>query len=595
MAGLYSKKNLGEVQLNLKDALQKLYEPGIQEDLRLFAFSNSLYSEVRSAVVKLDPNGGSNIQVPNEIYGLINEPFTDDNGEVINRTKFVTNKLTYSSNNEVFFSTISRPALTLDRRTNSSEGAPVVVSENGSIVNVKVTASGSQYEIITPQNVLLTGALTGFNNIQVNVRGKESGAENAVVEIRILANGTVSSTDVPNIIFGGSGYFEDEDLEIVTQCRVNRFGQQETPALHKCKNYPIAENKLVHKAFKYTIPQSGQDIDYSTSTIGYTATLSQSKYLYKTMDASEAGFFLLDEKTSKWMYLGDFYDQMFAIQSSATPLLALRRYDTITALNLLNLDSLDSSSFFFSYYESFSVAENLGSQLRLLSQSVEFIKDSFKYLLQNNKRQRLVTDEKNTLGTQYNIFEGRNFDSTFRLVMRDPDGVIDRDQVEFTNLRSLEQPDQVELTVPSLSASYHIPGMYINVGGVYKRAFSTDDKPFLSSRGKSFVSPLIDKLVNSTDPYTTGSFTSRAASGENKYSISTAYLKPGGETVVGFDTNIGSLVQNLSSTAGNGGFVYHRTLTTPTVNASQSVQGWPLFDYVHQGSIYSPVILAYTG
>jgi len=587
MAGLYNKKNLGEVQLNLKDAVQKLYNPGIEKDLRLFAFSNSLYSEISSAVVQADAT-----EVLKEIYGLINVPFTKENGVVVNRTKFVTNKLTYSSNNKVFFNTISSSGLTFDKRTDFTEGAPVVVSRNGSLVNAEVIGAGSQYEIITPQDAVLTGA---SNAIRVNVRGKESGAENAIAEITILANGTVSTLTPPSIIFGGSGYLEEEELAIITQCRVNRFGQQETPALQKCKNYPSTENRLFHKSFKYTVPQPGQNINYNTATLGYEAVLAQSKYLYKTADCDEGGFFLFDERTAKWLYLGDFYNNIFVVQSSVSPLITIRRYDTITSLNLLNLESLNATSYLFDYYRGFSVGEGLGAQIRSLSQSVETVKGSFKDLLQNNKRQRRVTDEKNTLGTSYNIFDGRNFNSSFRLIMRDPDGVIDKDQVAFTDIRSLEQPDQVELTIPSLNASYHIPGMYINVGGVYKRAFSTDDKPFLSSRGNNFISPLIDKLTNTADPYTTGGFVSRTSSGENKYSISTAYLRPGGEVVVGFDTNIGSLVQNLSSVAGNGGFVYRRVLITPDINTSQNVKGWPLLDYVHLGIVRSPVILAYSG
>ena len=587
MAGLYSKKNLGEVQLNIKDALQKLYAPGIQEDLRLFAFSNSLYSEIRSGITKIDADTGEEIEVPNEIFGLINEPFTDDNGTVINRTKFITNKLAFSSNNDVFFQKISNVAFTFDRRTNFTEGAPIVVSQNGSVVNVEVIGSGSQYEIVSSSGNVVPLP----SSIQVNVRGKESGAENAIVEITIDADGGISKIVPPVVMFGGSGYFEDEDLELITQCQINRFGQQETPALHKCKNYPTTANRLYHREFKYTIPALGQEIDYETVSLGYKATLGQTKYFYQTRDAGEGGFFLYDERSQKWVYLGDFYDNQFAIELRSEPLLTVRRYDTITSLNLLNLDSLDSSSHFFSYREGFSVADNLGAQIRTLTQNVESIKDSFKYLLQNNKRQRLVTDEKNTLGTQYNIFEGKNFDSTFRLIMRDPDGVIDRSDVEFVNLRLLEDPEEVELTAGGVT--YHIPGLYLNVGGVYKRAFSTDDKPFLSARGKSFISPLLDKLSGSTN-YATGNFIPRASSGENKYSISTAYLRPGGEILVGFNTTIGSLVQNLSSTAPNGGFVFHRALTTPTINAGSGVQGWPLFDYEHQGVTYSPVILAYS-
>lgn len=591
MAGLYTKKNLGEVQLNLKDALQKLYAPGIQEDLRLFAFANNLYSEIKSATTEIDGVSGETVSIENEIFGLINEPFTNQFGQIINRTKFITNKLTFSSFNDVYFQEISDQSFTFDRRTSFTEGAPIFVSKNGSVVNVEVVGVGSQYEVYNSAGV----KLTGDNTIQVNVRGIESGAENAIIEIVVKADGTLSKTITPTIISGGTGYFENEQLELVPQCRTNRFGQEEDPVLNKCKNYPSTGNRLYHFEYKYTVPPEGEEIDYTTATLGYKAVLRQSKYFYSTRDAGEGGFSLFDEKTQKWVYLGDFYDSLFEILPRVTPSLKMRRYDKITSLNLLNLDYLDSSSYFFSYYEGFNIITSgggsiLGSQIRSLTQAVENVKDSFKYLLQNNKKQRPVTDEKNILGTQYNIFEGKNFDSTFRLIMRDPDGVIDKPEVEFVDLRTLENQDQVELTIDG--NTYHAPGFYINVGGVYKRAFSTDDKPFLSGKGKAFISPLLDKLASGTN-YNTGSFTSRAETGENKYSISTAYLKPGGEILVGFNSNIGSIVQNLSNNAANGGFVYHRTLTTPTINSGQNIKGWPLFDYEISGVVYSPHILGY--
>lgn len=590
MAGLYSKKNLGEVQLNLKDALQKLYAPGIQEDVRLFAFSNALYSEISSATLQIDSTSGEETEISNQIYGLVNQPFTDNDGQIYNRTKFVTNKLTFSSNNDIFFQEISTSGFTLDRRTDTSEGASIIISKNGSVVNVEVLGTGSQYEIRNQSG----SVLTGVNSVKVNVRGEESGAENAVVELTIDPDGSLSKTVVPIVISGGSGYLENEDLEIITQCDTNRFGQEEKPSITKCKNYSASENRLYHKEFKYTIPEEGEDIDYDTVTLGYTAKLGQLKYTYKTKDAGEEGFFLYDERAQKWVYLGDFYDAIYKIEPQISASLVLRRFDKVTSLNLLNLTDLNATSYFFSYEEGYKVQNNLASAVRELTKNAETIRDSFKYLLQNNKKQRLITDEENTLGTQYNIFEGKNFDSTFRLIMRDPDGILDKSEVDFVTLRTLEQPDQVELTVGDPSTTYHVPGFYINVGGVYKRAFNTDDKPFLSSKERSFISPLIDKLSDPNAPYTAGVFTPRAASGENKYSISTAYLKPGGETVVGFNTNIGTLVQNLSSVAGNGGFVFHRALSTPTINLSQSIQGWPIFSYEYNGVIYSPHILAHT-
>jgi hypothetical protein len=105
------------------------------------------------------------------------------------------------------------------------------------------------------------------------------------------------------------------------------------------------------------------------------------------------------------------------------------------------------------------------------------------------------------------------------------------------------------------------------------------------------LSPILNKLASGN--YSVGTFSSVAESGENKYSISTAYLRSGGEFVQGFVSNIGTVVQNLSSSPRNGGFVYHRTLTTQTIG---NVKGYPLFDYYDSTSnIRTPYILVDEG
>ena len=744
MAGLYSKNNLGEVQLNLKDALQKLYDTGIQEDLRLFAFANSIYSEVRSGVTRTNAETGQAEVIPNEIKGLINEPFTNESGQVIQRTKFVTNKFAFSSNNLVYFEKIGVPgfdqraqyvdtdltqgavagaanptgairipgvsvsntqriigdngtvyyildnavaggdfrislssggtALTdatglVAARDNITAaggaairdpnplGAPVVVSENGSIVSVQVTGSGSGYEIertdrpgnfqpsttykikevgnfpwstitsdanfpapdaegnqtVTAGYVFTTTAsftqdntksgsavrtidTTTAQSVDVNVVGERSGASNAIIRLKIL-NGSISRTDLIEIVNGGSGYFADEPLKPIRQCRLNRFGQQETPDLQKCKNYSDFQDRLIHRSFKYTLPTGNNEIDYSTVVLGYEGSLATSQYFYETKSAGEDGFFLYDPLTQKDLYLGQVYDQEVTIGTNvSTPSLLMRRFDTITSLNLLNISSLDSQSRITGYDDNvFSVANGLGGQLRSLTDRVESIRQSFKTLLQNNKRQRVVTDELNTLGTDYNIFEGRNFDSSFRMVFRDPDGVIDRSDVTFSLLNALESEDGVDVTAGNVE--YHAPGMWLRTGSdadgnaLYKRAFSTDAKPYASSKGRVVLSPILNKL--NTGNYLTGTFSTAAESGDNKYSISTAYLRSGGEFVQGFVSNIGTVVQNLSATPRNGGFVYHRTLTTQTIGA---VKGYPLFDYYDSTSnIRTPYILVDEG
>lgn len=741
MAGLYSKKNLGEVQLNLKDALQKLYETGIQEDLRLFAFANSIFSEVRSGVTRTNVDTGLAEVIGNEVKSLINKPFTNESGVVVKATKFVTNQFTFSSGNLVYFDKIdiggfdqrqqytdivvgsdaiagtdaslqiklaAGPAVELGDRviTNDSsvyyvldfaaaggnfrisrsangapitggalttiadtitvalgakirktgpEGAPLVLSENGSIVSAVVTGAGSGYEIertdrpgdfaasatykilnvgnfdwtsiggpteanaavgvsftssadVSGQDNTKSGSATrnvpttSAQTVTVNVVGQRSGSSNAVLKVKIL-NGKLSRTDLIEIVDGGSEYFSDEPLKIIEQCKLNRFGQQETPQLQKCKNYSEFQDRLVHRSFKYTVPTSPNEIDYSTAVLGYEGELSSSNYFYQTRDAGEDGFSLYDPITQKDLYLGETYDQQFDLPTNvSSPSLLMRRFDTITSLNLLNLDSLSATARIFDYVEgAFSVSESLAGQLRGFTEGVESIRDSFKTLLQNNTRQRLATDEKNTLGTQYNIFEGRNFDSTFRLIFRDPDGVIDKTDVNFSILNAMDNEDGIE--TPAISGVvYHAPGMWLKTGAdpvtgnaLYKRAFSTDDKPFSSSKGNLVLSPILYK--KSTGNYATGSFATASETGDNKYSISTAYLASGGEYVQGFSSNIGTIVQNLSASPRNGGLVYHRTLNTQALTTDGgAVIAYPLFDYLDSSNIIrSPYILTVQG
>lgn len=741
MAGLYSKNNLGEVQLNLKDALQKLYETGIQEDLRLFAFANSIFSEVRSGVTKTNFDTGNAEVVENEIRGLVNKPFTNENGVVVNRTNFVTNQFTFSANNLVYFEKIEVPGfdqrpqfrdiavgsnaiagdtpnvqiklasgpaveagnriiadssevyyvldnaaagasfrisktpggneltgaqLTAIRdtittsssriRKNGAEGAPVVISENGSIVAATVTGAGSGYEVErtdrpgsfeaskvykiltvgsfdwtsiggpTEANAAVGVSFTSSANVSgqdntksgtavrsldtsvvksvdVNVIGERSGSSNAVLRVKIL-NGKLSRTDLIDVVDGGSGYYSDEPLRIVEQCRLNRFGQQGTPQLQKCKNYSEFKDRLIHRSFKYTLPTGDNEIDYSTAVLGYEGTLASTNYFYETRDAGEEGFSLYDPRTQLDLYLGDTYNTEFAIPTSVSePSLLMRRFDTITSLNLLNLDSLSAQSRINDYDDNvFSVADSLASQLRGLTQSVENIRDLFKTLMQNNTRQRLVSDPKNTLGTQFNIFEGRNFDSTFRLIFRDPDGIVDRNDVTFSPvLNSMDDQDGIETTIGS--ETLHVPGIWIKTGAnpdypdeaLYKRAFSTDDKPYASSQGRVVLSPILNKLGSGND-YSVGPFVS-ATDADPRYSISTAYLLSGQTYVRGFISNIGTVVQNLSASPRNGGFVYHRTLSTQSLTTTAgAVIAYPLFDYVDPtGTIRSPYILTEQG
>lgn len=672
MAGLYQSKNLGEVDLNLSDALQKLYAPGIQNDIRLFAFSNSLYSEIASAILETDQISGTSSETPREIYGMVNEPYTDGQGNIIKRTKFFTNRFTYSSENRVFFSDIRESNLPadffkLDRRegffdvnlttnpylvSGSTEdlkftdlkvvtgdqlhslnpvsnqttiyyiiqpninpsfntsfklsltpggtpltitpvilqgltstraklrkfgdfGASIKYSGNGEIVNLAIKSAGKGYVVKNRYGETISTKTT----VIVTLRGSQSGASSARARITITPQGSISQIDPIDIIAPGSGYSLGETLEIVTACVENRYGVLETPETHKC-----FQNTFIVKPPGAGVPSADTNVlIYAPGLVGGSrGLLTPLEYTYVTKAAGNDGFFLFDENTSKWVYLGETYNALFKIPASPSSRLKIKRYDRITAKNLLNLKSLNSTSFLYSYEESFSVSTNLSAVISAITDNIASIRSSFKDLIQNNKRQRLVNDNLNTLGTQFNIFEGKNFDSEYRLIMRDPDGILDRTDVDFNLLTSLQAPDQVELTLSEngIPFSAKVPGIYLDVGGVYKRIYSTDDKPFLTNIGFRYISPKIHKITGpSGADYNDSVITWGEVnnSGENKYSISTAYLPFGKATTLGFDTYISSLTQNLSNDAKNGGFVFYKQLQVDSLN--NGIKKLPIFGY----------------
>lgn len=587
MAGLYTRKNLGENQLNLKDAVQKLYAPGIQDDIRLFAFSDALFSEIRSSEIEVDDTTQEQTISENEIRGFLNLPFTDQSGNTILRTKFVTNNLTFSANNKVFFQKIDT-SLNLDRRINSDPGAPVIISRDGGIVFVSVKGPGNGYQVKNSAGVVQNPAQNAEIGVRVFVRGTVSGADNCEIRVFIKSDGSLSLSTRPEIINSGSGYIDDEPLEIIRQCGTTRYGEVETEEKHKCKNYSSAGNALYQNLYN---EQTGEE--------SVKAFLLQGKYFYTTRDCGSDGFFLFDENTGDWVYLGDFYDELKEVGVSSSPKITLRRLDQITSDNLLKLKSLNANSYIMSYYESYSVSESLGAEIRRLTQDVEDVRDGFKYFLQNNKNHKLETDKDNTLKTRYNIFEGRNFDSSFRVIFRDPDGVIDNSDVTFDRLQLLQgigRGDNSELKINN--TSYRVPGLFMNVGGVYIRAFSTDDKPYLSNKGRAYISPRLHEPQTPGDFQ--GTYRELTNSDQYRYSLSTAYLPVSSDGgVIGFSTEISVLSQNLSANAANGGFVYRRgvPLTTPVINGSGSkdIIGLPLLDYrtnKNSNTFYSPHILA---
>lgn len=543
-AGLYSQNNLSEQGLLAEEALSKLYGPGLFQDLLLFSFASRLESAVYSASLTSD----------NQIYGLVNEPISDINGVVSLRTKFITNASTFSDNNLVWFDKI--PAgLDLRGQSESTVGCPIRVSINGSVVNLSVRGFGNNYVVKTPAGQAVSLPAT----VNVVLRGKTSGSESAVVSVTVKSDGTIDSQSSLNILTPGSKYIDSELLEPVVGC-----GPEDDPAEDKCIRYT---SNALHQ--NYTGLQS-------------KALFRNEKYTYRVKFSGIGGFFLYDDRVNKYVYLGSAYGSAVPIASSQIPTVTIKRLDTISSENLVQLYGLSRTSSLFEYGDPYRSGSSISLNLRDLTNSTQAIKNDFKTLIQNTKLQQTEFDLENNLGTRLNIIEGQNIQCDHRVIFRDPDGVLDQPSVDFFALLSLTAPGAVKI------GQQAVPGIWLWSGDKYQRVFSSDTKPYVSQIGIKYLSPAIfgsDLITNPAAP-------ELASSGAFKYSLSASYLKPGTSVVRGFNAVFGTLIQNISTNADSGGFVYHRTL--PVADVTGTIKSWPLFSYMDGSTIREASLLATT-
>lgn len=135
--GLTRSKNLSESNLNLKTALQKLYAPGIENDIELYSLSSSVESICFSGLTD-----NSSIQ----IYGLNTESLKTLSGGVRKRTKFGTRYLTFTDQNRVYFT-----------KYNTGVGGNIAAtfprySLGGSVPVVDVVSGGGGFYFLNSQN-----------------------------------------------------------------------------------------------------------------------------------------------------------------------------------------------------------------------------------------------------------------------------------------------------------------------------------------------------------------------------------------------------------------------------------------------------------
>lgn len=198
MAGLSRKLNLSERDVNLKEALQKLDAPGIENDIELFSLS--------SQVTSLANSGTESQSNPSaQIIALASQTFktkVNNQDTVIKRTKFTTKDYTFATGNKVFFDTY-----TLGTGGNSDAYGPIY-SDNGSIPQIRITNSGDGYFFRRTNSQGEVENLT--SNVTVSgvvLEGERSGATDSIATIEFEIDPTIYATaNVTTYRINGANY-----------------------------------------------------------------------------------------------------------------------------------------------------------------------------------------------------------------------------------------------------------------------------------------------------------------------------------------------------------------------------------------------------
>jgi len=198
MAGLSRKLNLSERDINLKEALQKLDAPGIENDIELFSLSSQINSLVNSGTESQSNPSAQLIALASQTF----KTKVNNQDQAVKRTKFITKDYTFATGNKVFFDTYTLGV------GGDAEAYGPIYSENGSIPQIKINNSGdgfffrqtnSQGEV---ENLISNVTVSG-----VVLEGEKSGANNALATVEFVIDPTIYATaNVTTYRLNGSDY-----------------------------------------------------------------------------------------------------------------------------------------------------------------------------------------------------------------------------------------------------------------------------------------------------------------------------------------------------------------------------------------------------
>jgi hypothetical protein len=520
--GLTRAKNLSERNLNLKTALQKLYASGIENDITLFSLSSSVESVVVSGL--LNSSGGQIIGVRSESLSLIT-------GEVQPRTKFLTNFFTLTDLNQA----------AVTKFTLLTPGAAGSVlpktSQQGELHDLDIISGGRGFYFKLPNGDVLSNSNAILEVENVSVRGTVSDKQTAKAKIIFikhpvdeldeteLTKFTPNSTDRYSVLSveitsPGLGYIFPEPLELVEG------------------NIRLSSDDSVLVLKK----QRGRYFS------GQPELLRSKVYTYQVRGADRSGFFLYDTKINKYVFLGRNTGEGGFTQQERDSI-ELRRFDGININNFLQFKFAQSRIWLSSdgLNSGFRIqGGSISGEISRVASVTNNLQLRTQSAIQNTRRPTPSTSSENILGYRYNSFDGENVVIWQRVVLRDPDFVLNPSNPDFTansitGNRLRESVENFELQALNSAQKIRIPGLFIRVGAQYFRAFSTTDKPF-------FAETSVGEILNP-----------ELSPGADQYALSAESLAIGSDTALySYDTVISELAQRISLNGTDGALYYHR-------------------------------------
>lgn len=543
--GLTRTKNLSERNLNLKTALQKLYAPGIENDIALFSLSSSVESVVVSGLLN-STNG--------QIVGIRNESLSTISGEAQLRTKFLTKFFTFTDLNEVNFS-----KFTLVTPGGAGSVLPKT-SQNGELYSLDIISTGQGFYFELPDGAVFdNSASTTLEAENVSIRGLISGKETAkakITFIKHLVSSEINTAELTKFTPGSTDRYSVSSIEITDPGSGYIFPEK----------LELVEGSITLSSDDSPIVLKKQRGRYFS---GQPELLRSRVYAYQVRGASGSGFFLYDTQENEYVYLGRNTSEAGFLEQEKDSI-ELRRFDGINISNFFQFKFAQSTIYLRNYDTTSFRIENgsISGEISRVASVTNNLQLRTQDAVQNTRRPTPSASSENILGYVYNSFDGKDVVIWQRLVLRDPDFVLDPNNPDFTansitGTRLRESVQNFELSALSSSEKIRIPGLFIKVGVQYFRAFSTTDKPF-------FAENLNPKM----------------SSGSNQYSLSAESLVTGSTTTLySYDTVIAQLAQRISADGINGALYYHRSAapTRRTVqakdgnNASVNIYAIPLF------------------